>query len=248
MVTDTIISALTNLFALFCSKTDVDEGVSSDMLSAYLSRHFGIRNHEEYINLYLELRHLYAEMPEMNTQDVVDNICKSLKGEITLEERALGLLRLMEFCCAKTPDQFKPDDPLFTAAAKGMGVPDSLLKLFTHYVMGTESRHVKLTKFDGFSAPVKTMWLEKMNIVIFTYDGEDAAEYNGVPIVKGMFQVWDSSGILRNHKGKPLYYSIIMEQYRTRKKKNEIVFSGRDINFSYPNSNNGIHNGRLRLR
>ena len=113
MVTDTIISALTNLFALFCSKTDVDEGVSSDMLSAYLSRHFGIRNHEEYINLYLELRHLYAEMPEMNTQDVVDNICKSLKGEITLEERALGLLRLMEFCCAKTPDQFKPDDPLF---------------------------------------------------------------------------------------------------------------------------------------
>ena len=248
MVTDTIISALTNLFALFCSKTDVDEGVSSDMLSAYLSRHFGIRNHEEYINLYLELRHLYAEMPEMNTQDVVDNICKSLKGEITLEERALGLLRLMEFCCAKTPDQFKPDDPLFTAAAKGMGVPDSLLKLFTHYVMGTESRHVKLTKFDGFSAPVKTMWLEKMNIVIFTYDGEDAAEYNGVPIVKGMFQVWDSSGILRNHKGKPLYYSIIMEQYRTRKKKNEIVFSGRDINFSYPNSNNGIHNFSFDLR
>jgi len=63
-----------------------------------------------------------------------------------------------------------------------------------------------------------------------------------------MFQVWDSSGILRNHKGKPLYYSIIMEQYRTRKKKNEIVFSGRNINFSYPNSNNGIHNFSFDLR
>ena len=64
------------------------------MLRAYLSRHFGIRNHEEYVSLYLELRHLYSEMPDMDTQDVVDNICKSLKGEITLEERALGLLRL----------------------------------------------------------------------------------------------------------------------------------------------------------
>ena len=199
------------------------------MLRAYLSRHFGIRNHEEYINLYLELRHLYAEMPDMDTQDVVDNICKSLKGEITHEERALGLLRLMEFCCVKTPEQFKPDDPLFSAAARGMGVPDNLCKLFTHFVLGQESRHVKLTKFEGFSAPVKTMWLEKMNLVIFTYSGEDRAEYNGVPVVKGMFQVWDSSGILRNHRGKPLYYSTIMEQYRIRKKKNEIVFSGRDI-------------------
>ena len=242
MVTDTIISALTNLFALFCSKTDVDEDFSSDMLRAYLSRHFGIRNHEEYIHLYLELRHLYAEMPDMDTQDVVDNICKSLKSEITLEERALGLLRLMEFCCVKTPGQFKPDDPLFAAAAKGMGVPENLCKLFTHFVLGQESRHVKLTQFDGFKAPVKTMWLEKMNLVIFTYSGDDVVEYNGVPVVKGMFQVWDSSGILRNHRGKPLYYSTIMEQYRTRKKKNEIVFSGRDINFTYPNSNIGLHN------
>ena len=154
----------------------------------------------------------------------------------------------MEFCCVNTPKKFQPDDPLFAAAAKGMGVPDSLLKLFTHYVLGQESRHVKLTKFDGFSAPVKTMWLEKMNLVIFTYDGGDVVEYNGVPVVKGMYQVWDSSGILRNHRGKPLYYSTIMAQYRIRKKKNEIVFSGRNINFTYPNSNNGIHNFSFDLR
>src|SRR5574344_1458670 len=105
MVTDTIISALTNLFALFCSRGDVDIKVSAKMLENYLGSHFGIRNKEQYIKLYQDLRELYEEMPELNTEDSVDRICTGVKSEIRQDDGAMVLLRLMEFC-AQTPEKF----------------------------------------------------------------------------------------------------------------------------------------------
>ena len=243
MVTDTIISALTNLFALFCSRGDVDIKVSAKMLENYLGSHFGIRNKEQYIKLYQDLRELYEEMPELNTEDIVDRICTGLKSEIRQEEGAMVLLRLMEFC-AKTPEKFDVEDAIFTRTAQKLGVPKRLCTQFADFVLGYETRDVKLCRFEGFKAPVKTLWLRSMNLMVFSYEGSDIRNvlFNDVPIVKGMYQVWDTSGVLKHRLGKPVYYSMILAQYHASSKRGRIQFSGRDIDFSYPGSNNGIHN------
>lgn len=249
MVTDTIISALTNLFALFCSRGEVSEKVSSVMLRDYLGRHFGIRNKDEYVALYNELRSFYSEMPDLNTDEIVDGICTGLKSEIRREEGAMVLLRLMEFC-AKTPETFHADDPIFTRSAQNLGVDENLCRLFADFVLGNETDEVKLNKYEGFKAPVKTLWLKEMNLMVFSYSGTDAKRvlFNDVPLVKGMYQVWDTSGVLKNDVGKPVYYSMIMSCYQSREKSNEICFSGRDINFRFPGSDNGMHNFSFDMR
>ena len=243
MITDTIISALTNLFALFCSKGDVDEKMSEKMLNEYLGRHFGIRNREEYITLFKEVRELYSEMPNLNTDDIVDNICTSLKSEILHEEGIMVLLRLMEFCC-RNSKSFSPDDPIFVRSAKNLGISKETTKDLADFVQGTQTTKVKLTVFDAFKAPLKTLWLKKQNLMLFCYDGEDSARvvYSDVPIIKGMFRVFDTSGVLRNHSGKPIYYSSVMALYEKPDEKKQIEFCGRNIDYHFPNTTNGIHN------
>lgn len=243
MVTDTIISALTNLFALFCSRGGVDRRMSAKMLDSYLGSHFGIRGKEQYTNLYIELRELYEEMPQLNIEEIVDGICTGLKSSIRHEEGAMVLLRLMEFC-AKTPESFNVEDPIFRRAAHKLGVSKSLFDDFSDFVMDYETRHVKLCRFTGFKAPVKTLWLKSMNLLIFSYNGSDirGVLFNDVPIAKGMYQVWDTSGVLKNKFGNPVYYSTVQAQYHTTGKRGRIQFSGRDIDFHFPGSSNGIHN------
>ncbi|MBQ0074839.1 MAG: ATP-binding cassette domain-containing protein [Prevotella sp.] len=249
MVTDTIISALTNLFALFCSRGKVDVDVSKQMLADYLGRHFGIRNRDEYLDLYTDLCGFYLEMPDLDTDEIVDGICTGLKSEIRQEEGAMVLLRLMEFC-AKTPEFFDPQDKIFSRSANNLGIDETLCHLFADFVMNKESQEVKLTLFDGFAAPVKTLWLKSMNTMVFSYDGDDAlhVRFNDVPLVKGMYQVWDTSGVLKHQFGKPVYYSMIQALYQSTHSGKDIIFSGRDINFRFPNSDNGMHDFSFDMR
>lgn len=242
MVTDTIISALTNLFALFCSRGGVDKKVSAKMLETYFGSHFGIRDKEQYVKLYQDLRELYEEMPDLDIEGIVDGICTGLKSEIRQEEGAMVLLRLLEFC-AKTPERFDGEDSIFTRAAHKLGVSKRLMKNFVDFVMGYESRDVRLCTFEGFKAPVKTLWLRTMNLLVFSYDGSDIrnVQFNDVPLVRGMYQVWDTSGVLKNRMGTPVYYSMIMAQYNSASKRGRVLMSGRNIDFHYPHSENGLH-------
>lgn len=249
MVTDTIISALTNLFALFCSRSGACTELSSKMLSDFLGRHFGIRNKEEYLAMFQDLTDFYASVPDINIDEIVGGICKGLKSEIRSEEGAMVFLRLLEFC-SKTPETFSTDDTIFRHSAKNLGVPKQLRFQFEDFVLDRESESVKLNRFDGFEAPVKTLWVKEMNLMLFSYDGEDAKSvlFNDVPVVKGMYQAWDTSGVLKNTMGKPVYYSMVLAQYQSVQHNNQIVFSGRDINFRFPNSNNGMHDFSFDMR
>lgn len=237
-----------NLFALFCSRGKVDEQVSVSMLREYLVRYFGIRNSEKYLTIYRDLRGMYDES-EMDIEEIVDGICSGFKLSIGREEAAMVLLRLMEFC-SKTPERFNPGDPLFIRFAERLNISDELRTKFGAFVTGRALHLVKFCQFQGFAAPVKTLWLPKLNLLVFSYDGDDAPKttFNDVPLIRGMYQIWDTSGVLKSKSGKPVYYSMVLDLYTDATTKERITFTGRDIEFRFPGSDNGIHNFSFNLR
>ena len=95
---DILLSSFLSLFALFGKEEQVDKVWAKTMLVNYLHRHFGIRNVDEYIDLYTEMRDVYELKEYLNTKNVVSSICSNLIGTITSKDAALLLLRLMEFC------------------------------------------------------------------------------------------------------------------------------------------------------
>ena len=232
-MTDIVLSSFLSLFALFGKEENVDETRAKALLVDYLRHHFGIRNLESYMELYSDMRAAYEMSDNLDAKSVVAAICDNLHGEISAREEAMLLLRIMEFC--------KGSSPMFKLMAEKLGVSEQLLTDFEDFVNGRPTEHVKLLKPEGFDGVLKTLRVK--GSLVFTYEGTDRVLLNDVPVLPGAYQVWLQSSVLKGKTGKPLYYSMVAEStHHSPLTTHHVEFCGRDINFRFPQSDNGMHN------
>ena len=250
-MTDILLSSFLSLFALFGKEESVDAAWAKTMLENYLRHHFGIRNIESYLGFYSDLRNVYEMSDDtgMDPQATVDGICSELKSKISHVEASLLLLRLMEFCNY----QEGHTDYLFTTMAKTLQISDVQFKVFVDFVNNRQNEHVMIHKLSETKGQLKTLLNPETGMLIFTYTGPDTVLLNDVPVLSGAYQVWIQSSVLKGATGKPIYYSTILDAYRAVKglavdKMEEVEFCGRDINFRFPNSDNGMHDLSFTLR
>lgn len=239
MLNDATLSGLINLFALLQAGSGGDRRDSELLLGSYLTHHFGLRDKHSYLNLYNDLSDFYRDV-DVDKSDIINSIASKLKPNMESGELTLMLLRLMEFC-SMTGGKYGSDDPLFRTIADNFGVDDELYGSFCDYIAGKVSGNVRKQRFDGYEGEFKTLWISRTNTLLFSYWGDDELLFNDVRLMKGMFQVWHKSGVAKNHKGAPIYYSGVLKAYNTDD-SDSITFVASDINFRFPGSNNGIHN------
>ena len=242
-MTDILLSSFLSLFALFGKKEQVDEAWAKTMLISFLRHHFGIRNIDTYLGLYDDMRGAYEMMDDdaLDTQSIVTSICSELHGKIRQSEATMLLLRLMEFC------NYKPghSDELFQTMAKIFQVSDATFENFVDFVAGKENRDVLVHQLPDTDGTLKTL-LSPAGTLLFTYTGNDKVMLNDVPVLSGSFQVWLQSSVLKGKNGAPVYFSNIIAAYKKARgedneKQETVEFCGRDINFRFPNSDNGMH-------
>ena len=244
-MTDILLSSFLSLFALFGKKEQVDEAWAKTMLMNYLRHQFGIRNIDSYLGFYEDLRGTYDLMDDdsLDTQGSVRSICSALQGKIKAGEKSLLLLRLMEFCGYKEGH----GDDLFKAMVETLEIPEEQFKMFADFVANRETEQVMLHQLEDTDGQLKTLLDPHSGMLLFTYTGSDTVMLNDVPVLSGAFQVWLQSSVLKGKNRKPVYYSTILRAYQKANgleedKNNHVEFCGRDINFRFPNSNNGTHN------
>ena len=244
-MTDIVLSSFLSLFALFGKEEKVDEVWAKTMLANYLRRHFGIRNIDLYLNLYTEMRGAYEINDDLDTTKTVEIICSNLHGKINARDKALLLLRLMEFC---TDDGYLLQAiGMFQTMAKIFNISDGLYKDFSDFVENKENPRVMVHHLEDTNGELKTLACPSLELLIFTYTGSDTVMLNDVPVLSGAYQVWLQSSVLKGMSGKPLYYSTILSAYNKQygheeKNGQKVELCGRGINFRFPHSDNGIHN------
>ena len=238
-MTDIILSSFISLFALFGKVEQVDEERAKKMLANYLRRHYGIRNTDLYLDLYSDMRLAYEMTDDLDSEKTVGLICSSLHGKIQAREEALLLLRVMEFCeCNESTD-----NTMFLSMASLFHIPKEQYQDFADFVANRETERVVLHHIEGFEGTIKTLLDRETGLLIFTYNGSDTVTLNDVPVLAGVYQVWQQSSVLKNVYGQPVYYSSIIEAYDKEVHETaKVEFCGRDINFRFPNSDNGMHN------
>lgn len=242
MVTEIILSGLTNLFALFGAQKDVDLSYSKKVLKDYLNRHFGIRDVSVYIEMYCDLRDLYGMSEDLDKDAIIEGICQNMTSQLQTEEQSLILLRLMEFCDTRE-EVFDADDYIFRSVAKRFNVSDEVYEDFCCFIEDKESDHVSIQHYDKMAGYLTVLWLHDYNKLVFTYHGTEKVLMDDVPILPDAYQTWTQSGVLKIKKtGLTLYYSTAFKAFAKEKEQEDIEFCGRDINFRFPNSENGIHN------
>ncbi len=238
-MTDVILSSFISLFALFGKVEQVDEERAKEMLVSYLRHHFGIRNIDLYLDLYSDMRMAYEMTDDLNTQDTVTSICSNLQADIRNTEKALLLLRLLEFCA--DDDGFT--DTMFRTMAEQFNIPDEQYNIFMDYVNNKSTEHVMMHQLEGFDGQLKTLLDPFTGLLLFTYMGNDTVLLNDVPVLSGSYQVWLQSSVLKGKNGQPVYYSSIIGCYDQSDRKIEAVeFCGRNVTFRFPHSDNGMHN------
>ena len=244
-MTDIILSSFISLFALFGKEEQVDERWAKDMLISYLRRHFGIRNTDLYVDLYSDMRMAYEMTDDLNTQETVSGICSNLHGKIRTSEEALLLLRLMEFCGGNGIQSVE----MFDTMAAHFHIPERQYRNFFDFVNNCETEYVKLHHLAGFEGVLKTLYDIETGLLLFSYDGQDKVLLNDIPILPGAYQVWLQSSVLKGMNSNPVYYSSIIACYQKEHDTTQAVtFCGRDINFRFPNSDNGMHDLSFTLR
>ena len=244
-MTDNILSSFISLFALFGKEKQVDEERAKTMLANYLRRHFGIRNIDLYLDLYSDMRMAYEMTDDLDSEQTATYICSTLHGKIQGREEALLLLRVMEFCGSDGD----VTSPMFTTMATHFHIPEVQYKDFSDFVANRETEHVKLHTIEGFDGKIKTLLDQQTGLLLFTYNGSDTVTLNDVPVLPGVYQVWQQSSVLKNATGRPVYYSSIISSYdKDRQQAEEVEFCGRDINFRFPNSDNGMHDLSFTLK
>lgn len=241
MVTDVILSGLTNLFALIGATKNIDKDYSMTTLRDYLTRHFGIRDVSVYLELYDEALDLYSLSPDLDKDVIIDGICAQFASQLQTEEQALILLRLMEFCDCRDA-KFDRDEFVFRSIAKRFGITDELYNDFCCFVEDRESEHVSIQRYDKLDGYITILWLHDYNKLVFTYHGDDKITMDDVPVNRGMYQTWTQSGVIKVKKtGLRIYYSTAFRVFVKDKGHEDIEFCGRKINFRFPNSDNGMH-------
>ena len=248
-MTDVILSSFLSLFALFGKEEKVDEAWAKSMLSDYLRLYLGIRNTDQYLDLYTDMRDAYELTDDLNSQDTVKAICSNLHTQTSAREQSLLLLRLMEFCGHKGYSRNK----MFTALATEFKIPEEQFQDYQDYVANRQTNHVMLHKLHGTDGKLKTLLQPSTGVLLFTYTGHDKVLLNDVPVHPGTFQMWLQSSVVKGKTGEPVYYSTIIRAYNeanglAEKSTGLVEFCGRDINFRFPNSDNGTHNFSFTLR
>ena len=240
-MTDIVLSSFLSLFALFGKEEQVDETRAKNMLVSYMRHHFGIRNINSYLALYSDMRGVYEMTDELDTEKAVQSICANLHGKIRANEEAMLLLRIMEFCGTKEGKMH----PMFKVMADTFNISDRQFNDFVDFINNKSTERVMLFQPDGFDGQLKTLLNPESGTLVFTYNGNDRVLLNDVPVLAGAYQVWLQSSVLKGKNSTPVYYSTILAAYNKNDNDGErqsVEFCGRDINFRFPNSDNGMHN------
>lgn len=240
-MTDIVLSSFLSLFALFGKEEQVDETRAKNMLVSYMRHHFGIRNINSYLALYSDMRGVYEMTDELDTEKAVQSICANLHGKIRANEEAMLLLRIMEFCGTKEGKMH----PMFKVMADTFNISDRQFNDFVDFINNKSTERVMLFQPDGFDGQLKTLLNPDSGTLVFTYNGNDKVLLNDVPVLAGAYQVLLQSSVLKGKNSSPVYYSTILAAYNKNDSEGErqsVEFCGRDINFRFPGSDNGMHN------
>src|SRR5690606_25495602 len=99
-------------------------------------------------------------------------------------------------------------------------------------------KHIQEKNLDG-----ELLFLRSRSIghYIFILHGEDYLTLEGNPVIPGRFFAFKEGNIIRGPRIAPIYYTDVASVFVDEDIKPEFIFSGKEIEFKFKNSNNGLH-------
>lgn len=256
---ETILNGLLNLFAIFASLAKIESDQARQAVNSYLTSHFGIRSHKEYMELFEEIQSVYDDPDfDIDRESVIINVCNQLKPKLIAEDQLLLLLRFMEFAHGNN-EGLNENLAIFHKIATIFNIDTDTFDNLYAFVVGKKSPSILTINADdsdkdvnhiyrrGLEGEIRVLRLTRFDRMVFIYQGRGRVFMNDIPLTSGIFYGWQRSSVIKSPLFLPVYYSDVLDVFNQNEHKERILLTGRDIEFSFKNSENGMHNFSFNL-
>lgn len=259
-----VLKALMQLFALVSGNTETN-AKSQEVIEKFLLRLISKEQLNEFMAEFHQIVSVNKHQGDSNKANKkrsassvkILRICNALNEELTLGQKGVVFLRLVEFLSSQGNISEK-DSEFADTVASSFYLSDEQQENTKTFVAGnllidssrtnafllpenTKQASDKSIRIAGLEAQVSIFKLPEENIYFIRLEGEADFSVNGIPLKPKEIYSFPSGSIIRSSKFSPVYFSDIVSLFHKRSKKEKIVFAAKQIEFRFPNGQIGLH-------
>ena len=269
-MSEPILMALVQLFAIVsASGRNTNSESTRTIVASFLKAHLSSQELEEYLKLFDEL--YFFHQPIDDTQEALDtaakvrDICQKVNKGLQLKDKVIVFLKFLEYLEEEhgraaevaipiiqeeedylqiIAETFNLSQPLSTNCLAFILDPnrssfdrDNLL-IIDSKEHPEEQKQMYRENLDG---QILILYIPLIHSFICRYLGQDDINLNGNHLVPYRSVILNHGSILTSLKLSPVYYTDLAARFLHTKEIIPIEYSGKEIEFRFKNSTNGIH-------
>ncbi len=249
MIAEPLLNAVLHLFGLQTAALPAPlRPAARQRVQAYLHDHVGLSNADPYTGLFDDLVEVHAATPAEAILDFAAPIGGRLKALLSGFERSTVLLHFFGVAALAPKEEL----PVRLTLAIGETLGFSTASL--HDILGfvTDPASFSLTcqncrRLGGlanqtFRGKLSALRLEGEELFLVAGVGEEIVRLEGLTLSPGRCLPLGPDQVLLDSQGNELYFSDVLAAFDQEKKaRSSVVFEGHHLSFTYPGSDNGVH-------
>lgn len=275
-MSESILKALMQLFAIIAHPEDDQDEQSENgksdrraVVESFLLQQLNQEIVREYLKVFDYYYELYQEkqseksLTKKRTSSSsvrVLKICTQINEELTQQQKAVVVVRLLEF--VKSDDGAITDQEMafISTVAETFFISDEEFDRIHKFVISTfdeeptfdnalliddkhehanpNIRHIQAHSLHG---EIRIIRVEFANIYFLRYSGDEELYLNGHLLHKDKVFVLNAGSSIRNPRITPVYYSDIVAKFTLDKIKERILFESKDVEFRFKGGKVGLH-------
>ena len=265
-MSDRILKALMHLFALIASPGKSDKA-REIVVYNFLKEKLNTELVEHYINIF---KHYYKTYQKRQSKTKKNKfiavssvklltICTLLNKELSIKERYIVLIRLVEFIKSQENTTSHVYDFLkvvaetflipyedFHAIKKFVFNEKDFFKKYQDNILviaekPLEYQNIKFILAEGLEGQIIVYYLSKIKLHIFKFYKEKELFLNQHLLKPDIIYTFSYGSSLRTSKIRPIYYSEIVSAYTLDKFSTYVTLEADRISYHFPNGKIGIH-------
>jgi len=242
-----------------------DEG--KNIVEAYLRRFLNKDLTKKYLAIFTDyLNEIYGKYDTLDEKKKkkrsssysvkILSICRQINEQLHQKEKLIVLIRIIEFANHNKDINEGEYDVIQTLSETFLFPTEEFKQLYNFIcnedpeadeqesylqISSEEGKSEMHLHAPGLSGNIHVYRNLSTESLLLKYTGTDNIYLSSAPIDPGRIYLMESGSIIRGSKITPLYFSEIMGRFLQSEGHKKISLEAQDLEFRFPNSNNGIH-------
>ncbi len=263
-MSENILKALMQLFAII-ARPDSDESSRRPLVKLFLNQQLNKELVSHYLIIFDNFYHEHQKKSQnklakriASSSVRVLTICTLINKELTLKQKIIVLVRLLEFINSegKASEQeyefvktvaetfYIPDDEydrlkIFVLNKKG-SIPEFENILVIHD-RKPDDKSVKYLYTKALDEPILVYFSQMSNLYIFEYYGSKELFLNGQLILQDRVYALSAGSAIRDAKRHPIYFSDIVKAFKEESEKTKLIFEVKNLTYKFQSGKTALH-------